>query len=205
MKMPVSAAVERELKSAEAAILEVKKILNGNKYTDEEYSTVVVGFIAQGIEHHEALILLTRSGLTGSAFALVRSIVEGLARGVWFTVCANQTQVLKFRNEDQIDQTFGEMSDAIDAQCGIDFFHDFKDRSWKTLNSYTHTGILQIGRRFTGHDLVPSYRDSEITEMMRVSTTCILLIVRPYLVRQGHKDSARAINALGERYTNHRI
>lgn len=203
--MPVSADVERELKSAEAVILEVKNTLNGNKYTDEEYSTVVVGFIAQGIEHHAALVLLTRSGLTGSAFALVRSIVEGLVRGVWFTVCASQAQVLKFRNEDRIDPTFGEMSDAIDARCGIEFFHDFKERSWRALNSYTHTGILQIGRRFTGHDLVPSYRDREITEMMRVSTTCILLLVRPYLARQGHISSAKAIDALGERYTKHRI
>ncbi len=203
--MPVSADVEKELKSAEAVILEVKKILNGNKYTDEEYSTVVVGFIAQGIEHHEALVLLTRSGLTGSAFALVRSVVEGLVRGVWFTSCASQAQVLKFRNEDKIDPTFGEMSDAIDAQCGIDFFHDFKDRSWKALNSYTHTGILQIGRRFTGHELVPSYRDGEIKEMMRVSTTCILLLVRPYLARQGHVDSAKAIDTLGERYTRGQI
>jgi hypothetical protein len=190
--VPISAAVETELKSAEAVILEVKKTLNGNRYTDEEYSTVVV-------------VLLTRSGLTGSVFALVRSLVEGLVRGVWFTACANQARVLKFRNEDKIDLTFGEMSDAIDAQCGIDFFHDFKDHSWKALNSYTHTGILQIGRRFTGHDLVPSYRDAEITEMMRVSTTCILLLVRPYLVRQGHNHSAKAIDALGERYTKRQI
>jgi hypothetical protein len=203
--MPISAAVEKELKSAEAVILEIKKNLNGNKYTDEEYSTVVVGFIAQGIEHHEALVLLTRSSLTGSAFALVRSVVEGLVRGVWFTACATQAQVMRFRTEDKIDPTFGEMSDAIDATCGIDFFHDFKDRSWKALNSYTHTGILQIGRRFTGHDLVPSYKDGEITEMIRVSTTCILLLVRPYLARQGHKDSAKAIDALGERYTKRQI
>jgi len=59
--MAVSAAVEKELKSTEALILEVKKILNGNKYTDEEYSTVVAGFIDQVIEHIEAIILLTRS------------------------------------------------------------------------------------------------------------------------------------------------
>jgi hypothetical protein len=203
--MAVSADVEDELKSAEAVILEVKKILNGNKYTDEEYSTVVVGFIALGIEHHEALVLLTRSALTGSAFALVRSVVEGLVRGVWFTACASQAQVLRFRNEDKIDLTFGDMSDAIDTKCGIDFFHDFKQRSWNALNSYTHTGILQIGRRFTGQNLVPSYKDAEIIEMMRVSTTCILLLIRPYLVRQGHAASAKEIDSLGERYTKRQV
>jgi hypothetical protein len=124
----VSAAVEKELKSSEAVILEVKKILNSNKYTDEEYSTVVAGFIDQVIEHLEAIILLTRSNINGSAFALVRSVAEGLVRGVWFTACATQPQVLKFRNDDRIDPTFGEMSEAIDKKCGIDFFADFKKR-----------------------------------------------------------------------------
>jgi hypothetical protein len=203
--MPVSADVEKELKSTEAVILEIKKILNSHQYTDEEYSTLVAGIIDQVIEHLEAIISLTRSNLTGSAFALVRSAAEGLVRGVWFTACASQAQVLKFRNEDKIDPTFGEMSTAIDAQCGVDFFADFKKRAWNPMNSYTHTGILQIGRRFTGHVLIPSYTDGEITEMMRVSTTCILLLVRPYLVRQKHLDSAIAIDALGERYTKKQI
>jgi hypothetical protein len=139
--MAVSGDVEKELKSSEAVILEVKKILNSHKYTDEEYSTVAAGFIDQVIEHLEAIISLTRSNLTGSAFALVRPVAEGLVRGVWFTACASQEQVLKFRNEDKIDPTFGDMSNAIDKQCGIDFFADFKKRSWNPLNSYTHTGF----------------------------------------------------------------
>jgi len=201
----VSAAVEKELKSSEAVILEVKKILNSNKYTDEEYSTVVAGFIDQVIEHLEAIILLTRSNINGSAFALVRSGAEGLVRGVWFTACATQPQVLKFRNDDKIDPTFGEMSEAIDKKCGIDFFADFKKRSWNPLNSYTHTGILQIGRRFTGNVLEPSYKDAEIIEMIRMITVCILLLVRPYLVRQKHDVSAKAIDALGDKYGKHQI
>jgi hypothetical protein len=203
--MAVSAEVEKELKSTEAVILEIKKILNSHHYTDEEYSTVVAGFIDQVLEHMEAIILLTRSNLNGSAFALVRSVAEGLVRGVWFTTCASYEQVMKFRTDDKIDPTFGEMSNAIDATCGIDFFADFKKRSWNPLNSYTHTGILQIGRRFTGHVLQPSYKDAEIIEMIRMSTSCIMLLVRPYLVRQNHIESAKAIDAIGDRYTKKQI
>jgi hypothetical protein len=194
--MATSAVVEKELKSSEAVILEVKKILNGNKYTDEEYSTTVAGFIDQAIEHVEAINLLVRSNINGSAFALVRPVAEALVRGVWFTACATQDQVLKFRKEDKIDPSFGDMSAAIDQTCGIDFFADFKKRNWNPLNSYTHTGILQIGRRFTGHVLEPSYKDGEITEAIKLVTACLLLLVRPYLVRQKHSDSAKAIDAL---------
>ena len=116
-------------------------------------------------------------------------------RGVW---------LLKFRNDDKIDPTFGEMSEAIDKQCGIDFFADFKKRR-NPLNSYTHTGILQIGRRFTGNVLTPSYEDAEIIEMIRMITVCILLLVRPYLVRQKHDVSAKAIGAPGDKYVKHQI
>src|SRR5216684_6819729 len=153
----MSGAVDAEMKLAEEVVDEVKRILSSHKFSDEEWSTVVIGFIAQGIEHHAAILLLLRSGLVGSGFALVRSLIEILVRGVWVTACATEAQVKKFRERDKLDLTFGEMSDAIDKTCGIDFFHDFKTRSWDALNSYTHAGILQLGRRFTGDKLEPSY------------------------------------------------
>jgi Family of unknown function (DUF6988) len=128
----MSEALEAERKSAEEVVDGVKQVLSKHKFSDEEWSTVVIGFIAQGIEHHAALLLLLRSKLIGSGFALVRSIIEILVRGVWITACATDAQVKKFRDQDKLDLTFGEMSDAIDIACGIDFFHDFKVRSWDT-------------------------------------------------------------------------
>ena len=194
----MSTVVEAELKLADEMVGEVRRILSKHGFSDEEWSTVVIGFIAQAIEHHEAILLLIRSGLVGSAFALVRCLIEILVRGVWITTCATESQVKKFRDQDKLDLSFGEMSDAIDEACGIDFFHDFKVRSWKALNSYTHTGILQLGRRFSGHRVEPSYTDAEQTEVIRTSTASLLLLVRPFLVRHGRKEAA-AIDGLGQR------
>ena len=123
--------------------------------SDDERSTVVVAFIDQAIEHHAAILLLMRSGLVGSAFALTRSITEILVRGVWLTVCATDEQVMKFVKQDKIDPTFAQMSEAIDKTCGVDFFADLKIKTWSALNSYTHTGMLQVGRRFAGDALLP--------------------------------------------------
>jgi hypothetical protein len=192
-------ALEAEVKLAEDVVDGVKRVLSKHKFSDDEWSTTVIGFIAQGIEHHAAILLLLRSGLVGSGFALVRSLVEILVRGVWETACATDAQVKKFREQDKLDLTFGEMSDAIDKACGIDFFHDFKTRSWDTLNSYTHTGILQLGRRFTGDKLEPSYKDEEQIEVLRTSTISIVLLVRPFLTRHGQKDAAVEVDKLGER------
>jgi len=195
----MSGAVEAEMKLAEEVVDEVKQKLSAHKFSDEEWSTVVIGFIAQGIEHHAAILLLLRSRLVGSGFALVRSLIDILVRGVWVTACATEAQVRKFREHDKLDLTFGEMSDAIDNACGVDFFYDFKTQSWDALNSYTHTGILQIGRRFTGDKLEPSHKDEEQIEVVRNSTIAIVLLVRPFLARQGQNEAAKEIYKLGNR------
>lgn len=74
--------VEEELDRSQRTIEEVKKILNSVKLSGDAWSIVVAGMIHQGIEHHESISLLIRSKLTGSAFALVRSVVEILVRGL---------------------------------------------------------------------------------------------------------------------------
>ncbi len=191
-------SLEEELNKAQHTIEEVKKLLNGLTLSGEDWSIVVAGMIHQGIEHHDSILVLIRSKLTGSAFALVRSVVEILLRGAWFTCCATKEQVTKFLDQDKIDPTFGEMSNAIDKSQGTEFFHDFKERSWKMLNSYTHTGILQLGRRWTGDQLAASYRDGEIIEVIRTCTMCILLIVQPYLAKNGHAEVSRKIVELGQ-------
>jgi hypothetical protein len=197
----MSPAVEAELKLAEEVIGEVKKILSAHRFSDDEWSTVVIAFIDQGIEHHSAILLLLRSKLTGSGFALVRPVVEILVRGVWITACATDAQLKKFREDDEIELSFGAMSAAIDKVCGIDFFKPFKVKSWEALNSYTHTGILQLGRRFTGDRLEPSYKDGELIEVVHTSTIAIIMLVRPFLVKHGQHDAAKEIDKLAERLT----
>ena len=113
----MSEALEAELKLAEEVVDGVKRVLSDHKFFDDEWSTTVISFIAQGIEHHAAILLLLRSKLIGSGFALVRSFIEILVRGVWITACATEGQVKKFRDEDKLDLMFGQMSDAIDKAC----------------------------------------------------------------------------------------
>jgi hypothetical protein len=69
------------------------------------------------------------------------------------------------------------------------------------LNSYTHSGIL--GRRFTGDELNPSYKDEEKIEVIRTGTSMLLLIVRPFLAKHGHKNKAVQIDEIGRRWVSH--
>jgi hypothetical protein len=193
-------AVEKDLKLAEGVATEVKRVITPLEYSDDEWSTTVAAFIDQAFEHHAAIVLLIRSALFGSAFALLRSLVEIVNRGVWIAACATEAEIERFREKDKIDLSFDDMARAIDAACGIDYFHDLKKKTWAALNSYTHTGILQLGRRFTGDKLSPSYKDEEKIEVIRTGTTMLLLIVRPFLARHGHKNEAVQIDEIGKRW-----
>jgi Family of unknown function (DUF6988) len=147
------------------------------------------------------MLLLIRADKVGSAFALARSPVEGMYRGMWINFAATDAQVARFERNDDIGLTTTQLAQAIDAAYHAgDFFEDLKRRSWDALNSYAHTGVLQLGRRFREHNVEPAYSDGEIFEITTSVTTCILLLIGKFLAVQGHADECHAAEALTETY-----
>jgi hypothetical protein len=137
-------------------ILRAKAPLCKHQYPDHLRTVLVAGLIDQNFEHHDALLMLLRNGKPGSAFALSRSIVEGVYRGLWLNFVASDAEVQAFEKNDELPINMTEVAKAIDAKYQArDFFEDLKKRSWSALWSYTHGGILQLGRRFTGHKMEP--------------------------------------------------
>jgi len=55
-------------------------------------------------------------------------------------------------------------------------FESFLTSAREALHSYTHAGILQLGRRFSGTDLVANYSEGEIHEVIRVSTSAVFIV-----------------------------
>lgn len=185
------------LNKIEKVIGEAKYLLSRHGYPDTLRTVILAGCIDQMIEHHEAMLLLIRNGKVGSAFALARSIVESMYRGLWLNFCATDAQVEQFERKDELPLTMAEMADAIDEKYRAEgFFADLKKRAWPALNSYTHTGMLQLGRRFTGHKVQPSYRDSETMAVTTTMTTCILLLASKFLAVQNYPEDSREMEAL---------
>jgi len=56
----------------------------------------------------------------------------------------------------------------------------------ESSHSYTHTGMLQKGRRFTKHEVVNSYSETEIYEMTTTLTTCVLMVISRFLAKQNY-------------------
>jgi hypothetical protein len=174
----------QHLGTVETAIAKLKEVLRDCKIDCDLRNLILIGTIDQLIEHHAAVLLLIRSNNTGSAFALARSIVEGMYRGLWINFCATDDQVKQFEQKDNLPVNMNDMADAIDTKYRAEgFFEELRKRSWPHLCSYAHTGMLQLGRRFTGDALAPNYSDEEIVEITTAITTCILMMTSKFLAR----------------------
>jgi hypothetical protein len=177
----VTRETSEHLKQVELAIEKLKEVLNTCKIADDMRNIILVGTIDQLIEHHASVLLLIRSDKVGSAFALSRSIVEGMYRGLWLNFCATDEEVKQFGKEDKLP-TMDRLAKGIDEKYRAEgFFEDLRKRAWSGLCSYAHTGTLQLGRRFTGPALIPSYTDAQIVEITTSITTCILTMTSRFL------------------------
>jgi hypothetical protein len=194
---PMTGKLREHIVRCETAMQSAKPIIGKHHFPDDYRTVTIIGFISILVEHQEASLLLTTHEMFGSAFALGRPIVEGMYRALWLNACATDEELERFKEKDEIKLTLAQMAEAIDlAHNAGDFFQDLKKRSWKALNSYTHTGMLQLGRRFKGHEVVSSYSEGEIYEMTAVATTCVLVVISRFLAKQGHGDDVEAVDAL---------
>lgn len=197
----MSNELREHLIRCERAMQSVKPILGKHGFPTDGRTLTVIGFISWLIEHHESILLLVMHGMVGSASALLRPVVEGSYRALWVNLPATDAEVKKFNERDEIDLRFGEIAAALDTAYGMEgFFQNLKDRTWKHLNSYTHGGMQQIGRRFVKNEVANNYSEAEIYEMTTTATTIILLTVSFFLKRHGHMDSGDEIQSFLEIY-----
>jgi len=201
--------LQEHLKQVEAAIQNAKPILEKHAadYNMQDKRTLMVlCFISQMFEHHEATLVLVMHDQIGSAFALARSIVEGVYRGLWINLGATDEQVERFARTDEINLGMTALAQANDGTYklgkNVDFFQDFKKRSWDALNSYTHTGMMQLARRFSEHEFKPDYTEKQVVQITTALTTLILILAVYFLTARGDKymDAANAVEKLTRAY-----
>jgi hypothetical protein len=193
--------LREHLIDCEKAMQSAKPILAIHRFPADPRTLTVIGFISVLIEHQESILLLATHNLAGSASALFRPVVEGAYRALWINLPATDAEVKRFNEKDKIDPGFGDIAMALDNAYGMgDFFQDFKTRAWKHLNSYTHGGMHQIGRRFLKNEVANNYSEDEIYEMTTSVTTIVLLAISIFLKKHGHAASGDEIQNLLETY-----
>jgi len=160
-------------------------------------TTLLGAYVDIALEHHEAILLLIKAKLFGSAFALVRPLVETMLRALWINAVAKKSQIGKASRDKLKFPCMSQMLTEIDQTYDTgSLFQTFKGSNWRAMCSYAHSGALQIGRRFTNGEVKPSYSDGEILEVLNVTNTAVILLTIAFFKSMGCQREADKVQKI---------
>jgi hypothetical protein len=118
-------------------------------------------------EHHHAIVLLLERTLYASAFALMRVEFEAYVRGVWLMLCATDDKVGRFLNGDEPPKIDALLSE-LEATPGFaeKVLSGLKQKHWRAMCGYTHTGGIHVQRWNTPDGVEPNYSIDEVREVL---------------------------------------
>ncbi|MBZ5672580.1 MAG: hypothetical protein LAO04_23005 [Acidobacteriia bacterium] len=199
----MSSRVEEEIKRANRFGDEIEKLVvaKGECPTGDR-NTLLIAYWSLIFDHHRGVLCLLSHNFFGSAFALERPIVEAAVRA-HIVIMGSEEDLQKLR-EDKYRTDFSTVGKRIDAAFGTgDFFENFLKGARNALHSYTHAGLLQLGRRFSGTDLTPSYSEQEIVEVIWTTTSAAFLVTNLVTKHFGFEEEWRQCAKLFEEWGKH--
>jgi len=159
--------IDEKIKKAEALIQWMDQRIDGLEISSDDRTRISAGCLDISLEHQKAIVLLIANKLIGSAFSLARLLFEAYIRGLWLGRCATEQEIEKYQ-QDKLRKTFETLVQEIEQLEGFneDVLSKVKAANWNSLNSYTHSGYLQIVRRNKTDTIEPNYDDEEIIDML---------------------------------------
>jgi hypothetical protein len=165
-------------------------------------NTPLMAYWSLVFDFHRGVLCLLSHKFYGSAFALVRPIIEVVVRS-HVVIMGSEEDVRKLR-EDEYRTNLGTVGKEIDTAFGTDdFFEKFLVKARIALHSYTHAGVFQLGRRFSGDDLIANYSEEEIIEVIRVSASAVFMVNNLVTKHFGFEEEWKRNNQLFDEWGKH--
>jgi hypothetical protein len=156
--------------------------------------TLAFAYAGITLEHQYAILTLTRKNIRGSALALLRPQVETAFRGLWIINCGTDDEVEAIcqRNAEPFPR-FRDMAKVLDKAYGCEEYPYFQGmaQKWGYLNSLTHSGLEQLGRRtMDDGNMGPNYPDEQIADLLQTSATVSIALLPAVYESAGHNDKS---------------
>ena len=177
-------SVESELERARQLCEQLEAlVVRRGQCPNEDRTVLLMAYRALLFDYHKGILALLSNGICGSAFALLRPVVEALVRS--HVVLKGSEEDVRRIREDKYRVNFKEIGPQMDTKFDLDgLLKNFLNNDARiALHSYTHSGVSQLARRFDGHDLKPHYEDGEIIEVIRSSTSAVFMVCGHRLLR----------------------
>lgn len=174
----LSALVQQEIDRAQDFGQKLEEIVyRRGQCPAGDRDVLLIAYWALVFDFHKAILLLLPAEFFGAASALARPVVEVMLRAHLVLFCSTEELVKVQKDEYWVN--FKEIGPRIDKVFGFGtYMQDFLRDASKILHSYTHGGILQVGRRFDGSDLKPHYTDGAMVELIHSTTSAVFLVTR---------------------------
>lgn len=158
------------------------------------------------LEHAISAMVLFEQGLFSSGIALTRPQFESLVRGIWLLHAANDNWVAKLSEPLTMESAkranesegLAEMLKQLEANPAapkgiVAQLREYKELTWKTMNSYTHGGLHPLPRTITGYPAQLVYDVIRNTNAVVALTAQLLTILsgvpeKMEPVRRMHRD-----------------
>jgi hypothetical protein len=136
----------------------------------DERSLLASGCFDVTLEHQAAIALLHASELSGSTLALLRVLTESLVRGLWLLHSATTEDIERFKRG-VVKQDFQKLIEGFETAIGQDrgVLSGLKERAWKAMNGFTHTGFVQVSRRHKPGRVESNYQESDLSQALEVA------------------------------------
>ncbi|MGE5648304.1 MAG: DUF6988 family protein [Acidobacteriota bacterium] len=182
--------------SAARLNVQLSQVLSG-EYPDDRRVTITLAYCNLALDHHTAIVLLFRNRLYGSGLALVRPVFEAMLRAHWVVGCAKDAEVDQVAEDPDFDIMSRVDPDRVDTAFQADgFFRQAKTDAWKAMNAYTHSGLPQLARQFSGSKVSASYSDQDVMEGLRAATASVLLLGYLLAKSTGRNDAVAQVEQL---------
>lgn len=196
--------VQKEIDSARKFGEQLEEIVVGkNQFPTGDRNVLLVAYWALMFDYHKGILSLLRSEFFGAAFALVRPVVEANVRA--HVALKGSEEDLGRIQSDEYTVNFKAIGAKIDAEFGLDHLMEnfLNEVTRSALHSYTHSGLLQLGRRFDGHDIKPNYSDDEVIEVIRVTTSAVFMVTNLVTKHFGFEEDWKNVGQMFEGWGKH--
>jgi hypothetical protein len=172
----LSSRIDSEIKRAVEFGNRIEELVVAKKQCPTgDRNTPLMAYWSLAFELQRGILCLVDHKFAGAAFALVRPLVEAAVRA--HVVIMGSEEDLRKLHTDEYRTNFSTVGKDIDTAFGMEgLFQRFLNGAKEALHGYTHAGLHQLGRRFSGTDLVPNYSEGEILEVIRTSTSALFMV-----------------------------
>jgi hypothetical protein len=169
----------------------LRQLFHCHEYPQDTKTFLLRAYVDIALEHHDAIWLLAKCRLNGSAFAMVRPVFDTMFRAFWINKVATEQQIEQATRDElgfplekilvEIKRDYFSDRPPEEAELFDSFLQLIKD-AWSAMCSFTHSGTLPIRRRFTGDELKPNYSEGAIAEALNLVTVALLLLRHTFFV-----------------------